>query len=59
MMTHGDVIILENMKLKKNPKTYYWKKNFEIPLIPDKIINDVFASLGKYPHPRCNSLFLV
>ena len=47
MMTHGDVIILENMKLMKNPKTNYWKKNFKIPLIPDKIINDVRFT----PHP--------
>ena len=31
MMTHGDVIILENMKLMKNPKTNYWKKNFNSP----------------------------
>ena len=31
MMTHGDVIIPEKIKLKKNPKTNIDKKNFEIP----------------------------
>ena len=31
MMTHGDVITSGKMKLKKNPKTNIYKKNFEIP----------------------------
>ena len=31
MTTHGDIIILEKIKLKKNPETNIDKKNFEIP----------------------------
>jgi len=48
-MTHEDVIIFEELNLKKTPKTDKLEKKFEVLLISDKDIN-IISFKGRELH---------